>query len=128
MSVRVYLAAGTDGVRALRDSGELRAPAFFVTPAMRAEDPRADEEDLEYEAALLAEEAAREADAGVVVVAADVPASSVADVETPPVVLGPVPRSAVVSLHVAEHGGGVEEELLWYDVAELDDVAAYLRI
>ncbi|WP_052465879.1 DUF6912 family protein [Mobilicoccus massiliensis] len=125
MSVRVYLAAGAGGVRSLRDAGTVRAPGYAVTPAMRAADPRADEEDLEYEAALLAEGDLRSRDGAVVVVAADV---SRLPAEHEPGAELEVPASSVVALHVAEHGASEDEELLWYDATELDDVAAYLGI
>ena len=124
--MRVYLAAGPEGVRALRETGTLEAPGYVVTSGMRAADPRADEDDLEYEAALLAEEALREAGRTVVVVAADVPDGAAPQGDSPRIEPGPVPASSVVSFHVAEHGAPADEELLWYDATEIDDVLRYL--
>ncbi|GAB48481.1 DUF6912 family protein [Mobilicoccus pelagius] len=124
--MRVYLAAGPDGVRALRETGTLEAPGYVVTAAMRAADPKADVDDLEYEAALLAEEALREAGEPVLVVAADVPDAFEPQGDSSRIEPGPVPASAVVSFHVAEHGAPADEELLWYDATEIDDVLRYL--
>lgn len=122
--MRAYLAAGESGVRELRETGSLTAPAYVVTAAMRAAEPTADEEDLEYDAARLAEEELRRTGAVVVVVAADVPEACVG--EDPRLDVGTVPASSVVSFHVAEHGAPAEEELLWFDASELEDVLAYL--
>lgn len=125
--MRAYLAAGEPGVRELRETGSLTAPGYVVTDAMRAADPRADEEDLEYDAALLAEEELRGSGAVVVVVAADVPdALATSAGEDARIEPGPVPASSVVSFHVAEHGAPADEELLWFDATELEDVLAYL--
>lgn len=126
--MRVYLAAGVEGVEALRAGEVLVAPAFGVTSDLRQADPSADEEDLEYEAARGAEDYLRERGEVVVVIAAEVPAAS----EAPEcgsagrLTVEPVRPADVVSFHVAEHGAGPEEELLWYDATELDEVLRYL--
>ncbi|MDO5627522.1 MAG: hypothetical protein Q4G43_04290 [Mobilicoccus sp.] len=125
MSVRVYLAAGPAGVESLRRDGVCEAPTFAVTPQLR--ETGADEEDLEYEVFRIAEDVARAAGEVVVVVAADVPENAVTwSTDGVGVQVGPVPLRAVVSLHVEEDGAGPDDELLWYDAAELDDVAALL--
>ena len=124
--MRIYLAACPAGVRTLKDTGVVTAPGYVVTSGMRGADPGADEEDLEYEAALLAEAALREAGQVVVVIAADVPDTGAGPEGDPRVDPGPVPVSSVVSFHVAEHDAPPDEELLWYDVTEIDDVLAYL--
>lgn len=127
MSVRVYLAAGPEGVERLRTEGALEARAFAVTSALRTAAPDADEEDLEYEVARIAEDVLRARDEVVVVVAADVADRDVTwPADGVEIALGPVPRSGVVALHVAERGSGPDDELLWYDASELDEVAAYL--
>lgn len=124
--MRVYLAAGVAGVNALAEKGAVSAPAFAVSAAMRRAEPTVDEDDLEYEAALLAEEVQRAAGERVVVIAANV-LDATEPAEDGAVEIASVPRSRVVSLHVAEDGADEDEELLWFDVTELDQVRAYLE-
>lgn len=125
---RIYLAAGPSGLDELLAQGELSAPGFVVTDAMRVTDSRADEEDLEYEALLAAEEYLRERGEVPVVVAADVASAEVGggEADTPiPTAQGGledvlVPRERVVAVHVPEPGAPEDEELLWFDVSELE--------
>lgn len=126
MSVRVYVAAGPEGVASLEERGIVTGRMFAVSDAMRRREPDVDEEELEYEASLDAEAACRAAGVHVVVVAADVTAVDVTDAGE---VRGApeVPLRSVVSFHVAEHGAPEDEEPLWYDASEIDEVASYLR-
>lgn len=125
---RIYLAAGPSGLDALLTQGELSAPGFMVTDAMRAANAHADEEDREYEALLAAEEYLRERGEVAVVIAADVTSAEVGAGN--PAGLIPdgqghvtnvlVPRGRVVAVHVPEPGAPQDEELLWFDVSELE--------
>ncbi|WP_168581912.1 DUF6912 family protein [Gephyromycinifex aptenodytis] len=125
---RIYLAAGIDGLDRLLQHGELQAPGFIVTDAMRAADERADEEDLEYEALLAAEDYLRQREEVAVVVAADVTPAEIAAVDRAAAgadeiedeaISAIVPRGRVVAVHVPEPGAPANEELLWFDVSEL---------
>lgn len=125
MSVRIYLPAGSADVARLRAGDGVEATAFVVTDAMRAADPRADEDDLEYEACRSAEDAARAAGGPVVVIAADVASVGEPDGQGR-VEVGVVPLTDVVAFHVEERDAAEDTELLWYDASEIDDVHAYL--
>ena len=143
--VRVYVPLGRDGLEELATSGRLSAGpgtprvAFAVTRALEASAPGHDVEDLEYAAFSDAVAAA----AGVresphhrrVVAAADADPSwvvqGVADPASGVVLVAPLPLSRVASFHVDDESAvdSVDEEadeLLWYDVTELDDVRAFL--
>lgn len=140
---RVYLAVGVAGLDALAVEAVVSAPAYAVTAAVRAVDPGADEEELEYEALTVAS-ASPEATAGgarIVVAAADLPERLVQDApdvgDGYGVRVAEVALSAVVAFHVgdavdAHRGSGevndaAEAELSWYDVTELDAVRAEAR-
>ncbi len=100
-----------------------RRPAFGVTGPLRAGDPGADEEELEFEAMCAALDAARDlGDGRRVVAAADVPAKTDGDAQG--LLADPMEVSVadVVSFHVEEGQGPVGtgyDDLLWYDVTEL---------
>jgi hypothetical protein len=141
--VRVYVPLGRDGLEELVSAGALAAgpgtprPAYAVTPGLERAAPGLDVEDLEYAAFSDAVEAAgglRAAPADRRVVAsADADAAWVAPREGNPVtkvvLTATVPLSRVASFHVDDEvTAGVDEEadeLLWYDVTELDDVRAF---
>jgi hypothetical protein len=144
--VRVYLPLGRDGLEELAGSGSLSAGpgtprvAYAVTPALEASAPGHDVEDLEYAAfsdAVAAAGALREVPRHRrVVAAADADASCVVPREGRPVsrvvVTGPLPLSRVASFHVDDEiSVGVPDdeadELLWYDVTELDDVRTFFE-
>lgn len=129
--LRVYLPATLPALARLHAEGQLRIPqGYAATP-----DP--DDEELAYAAYRLAAEASvrlLRADPGApprrVVISADVPASPAAGGLVR--LAQPVPRSAVVAIHVdgaaAELGvaaavagadEAVDEELEWYDASEL---------
>lgn len=97
--------------------------ALGVTGALRALDPSADEEDLEFEAMCQALDGARGlGDGRRVVAAADVAPRD--DAGEGAVLAGEeaVPLGDIVSFHVEEHEGAVGtgyDDLLWYDVTEL---------
>lgn len=128
---RVYLPATLPALARLQAEGELAVPqGYAATP-----DP--DDEELAYAAYRLAADASvrlLRADPGApprrVVVSADVPASPAGGGVVR--LSGPVPRSAVVAIHVdgaaaqaevaAAVAGGdetVDDELEWYDASEL---------
>ena len=142
--VRVYVPLGRDGLDELATSGNLAAGlgtprvAYAVTPALEASAPGHDVEDLEYAAfsdAVAAASAFRIAPAHRRVVAsADANSDWVVPREGRPVsrvvITAPVPLSRVASFHVDDEvsvGAPDDEadELLWYDVTELDDVRAF---
>lgn len=139
---RVYLRLDADALRRLA-GGQVDVPggrAYAVTALVRAAFPDQDEEELEYEAMCAAAQAPSVgASAGdrVVVVAADVPAAHARDLPPNAVdaqvgapidadrayaieLTGALRRPRVVALHVQEHAGEPDAELLWYDVSELD--------
>ena len=147
--VRVYLPVGRADLDELASGGAVTAssaqprPAFAVTPALQAQGPGLDAEDLEYAAfseAVAAAGAAR-ADGGDrrVVIAADADprwVSSdvvVAQHSSPSAValVDAVPLSRLASFHVDEEAGepddGDADDLLWYDVTELDEVRGLVR-
>lgn len=131
-SMRVYLALGEDGLRALASAGTLdpgRVRAAAVTATVRDAFPDDDEEELEYDAMLVAAEISPPG--RVVVAALDVPSTEVTELSGEDVFAGfevglatPVTAARLVSLHVAGPGAGEDDELLWYDVTELDRLAA----
>ena len=141
--VRVYVPLGRAGLEELAATGALAAgpgtprTAYAVTSGLEQAAPGLDVEDLEYAAFSDAVEAA----AGLrsarsdrrVVASADADPSWVAPRDGAPVskvvLTAPVPLSRVASFHVDDEvTGGVDEEadeLLWYDVTELDDVRSF---
>lgn len=141
--VRVYVPLGRAGLEELASTGALAAgpgtprTAYAVTSGLEQAAPGLDVEDLEYAAFSDAVEAA----AGLrstradrrVVAAADADASWVSPRDGSPVskvsLTAPVPLSRVASFHVDDEvTGSVDEEadeLLWYDVTELDDVRSF---
>lgn len=129
---RVYLPLTAADVRALADGATVGANGgYAVTAALRAAQPSADEEEYEFAALTEAAAAATGLAAGGrrVVAAADVDAEIVDDVsgpepDTPAQIqlIASVPLRRVVSFHVDEHPGSGQEDLLWYDVTELDEV------
>jgi hypothetical protein len=141
--VRVYVPLGRDGLEELVSAGALAAgpgtprPAYAVTPGLERAAPGLDVEDLEYAAFSDAVEAAGSLRAAPadrrVVASADADAAWVAPREGNPVtkvvLTATVPLSRVASFHVDDEvTAGVDEEadeLLWYDVTELDDVRAF---
>lgn len=138
---RIYVPLGATSVRRLAQSRSLASEvigAFAVTERLERSLPGADEEQWEYAALCHAVEAAgalRESETDKrVVAAADVDASAVSPragesgVAVSAVeVAGPLPLERVVSFHLDEEPGadGVDD-LLWYDVTELDDVVRLL--
>ena len=141
--VRVYVPLGRAGLEELATAGALAAgpgtprTAYAVTSGLEHAAPGLDVEDLEYAAFSHAVEAA----AGLrsvrsdrrVVAAADADATWVAPRDGAPVskvvLTAPLPLSRVASFHVDDEAAGdVDEEadeLLWYDVTELDDVRSF---
>jgi hypothetical protein len=143
--VRVYVPLGRAALEELAATGSLPAgpgaplPAYAVTPTLQSSAPGLEVEDLEYAAfsdAVAAAAAVRssprhrrvvaaaDADPTWLVSGVGVPASAV-------VLVAPVPLSRVASFHVDDESAvGVAEEeadeLLWYDVTELDDVRSFL--
>jgi hypothetical protein len=143
--VRVYVPLGRTALEELAADGSLPAgpsspiSAYAVTSALRSRAPGLDVEDLEYAAFSDAVGAA----AGVresphhrrVVAAADADPSwvvqGVADPASGVVLVAPLPLSRVASFHIDDEAavGRADEEadeLLWYDVTELDDVRSFL--
>jgi hypothetical protein len=140
--VRVYLPLGRADLEELAAGSLAAGPgtpraAYAVTPALEKAAPGLDVEDLEYAAFSDAVEAAgrlRSARSDRrVVAAADADPSWVSPRDGAPVskvvLTAPVPLSRVASFHVDDEvTGGVDEEadeLLWYDVTELDDVRSF---
>lgn len=127
--MRVYLPLLVDELAEVRAAGRLPArQAHGVTGALRADDPRADEEDLEFEAMCQALDAARSLGRGRRVVAA-ADTSTREDAGDGALLDGadPLPLSEVVSFHVEEGSGDVGtgyDDLLWYDVTELDGLVS----
>lgn len=137
--MRVYLPATLPGVARLLAAGQVAGPsaAHAVTPALRADHPHAELEELEYDALLAAaaealalldddSSAARRR----VVLAADVPDASLAprpDAGSTAVVVSlDVPLDRIVSAHVDEAGADPDDDpdLLWYATQELSDLLA----
>jgi hypothetical protein len=137
--VRVYVPLGRSDLDELATAGGLPAgpgaprTAYAVTPGLEEAAPGLDVEDLEYAAfsdAVAAAGGARSA-AGHrrVVAAADADTGWVAPRGGNPVsrvvLTAPLPLSRVASFHIDDEGAGGDDEadeLLWYDVTELDDV------
>ena len=131
--MRVYVATTIGGLRALRSNG-FSAPvaAHAVTAALREWYAEADAGELEYAASSAAADASLlllvpGEPARRVVVAAEVPDSWVRPANGPDdpssvLVDSPVPLALVVSVHLDGADAAQDEELLWYDVTELDDV------
>lgn len=113
-----------------RVAGQGRLPqrqAFAVTEALRASDPTADEEDLEFEAMCQALDAARAlGDGRRVIAAADLPSSPGGEVGAALDGVVDISMTDVVSFHVEESegmAGSGYDDLLWYDVTELAELA-----
>ncbi|KGN36998.1 DUF6912 family protein [Knoellia subterranea] len=131
--VRVFVPLDREGLAALRRSGEL-GPAPVAAHAAVAAAARPtignDEEEREYAAwSAAADDAASVVAQGDrrVVASADVDAAVVtrADEEGTAVEVGSaVPLPRIASFHVDEEPGSGIEDLLWYDITELDDVIA----
>ena len=126
--VRVYLPAGPREVRELSESGQLATDtaAFGVGPGASEEQEHAAWSAAAEEASdLVAPSRARR-----VVISADVDVALLDPVPTAvparTVITAPLPVRRVVSLHVDEEVGSGPEDLLWYDVTELDDVVRLL--
>lgn len=137
--VRIYVPIGRRDLDDLAEKGLLDAArtsprhAFAVTDKLRSQAAGLDVEELEYSAFSDAVGASRgvrsspedrrivaaaDADPTWVVVREGGPASSVE-------VVAPVPLSRIASFHVDEGAGGLagdDDDLLWYDVTELDEV------
>lgn len=127
--MRVYLPMLLGELTEVRDAAHLPArQAHGVTSALRAADPAADEEDLEFEAMCQALDSARALGPGRrVVAAADTsPREGAGD----GALLAGDERlrlGDVVSFHVEEGSGDVGtgyDDLLWYDVTELDGLVS----
>ena len=141
--VRVYVPLGRAGLEELAATGALAAgpgtprTAYAVTSGLERAAPGLDVEDLEYAAFSDAVEAAGGLRSGRsdrrVVAAADADTTWVSPRDGAPVskvvLTAPVPLSRVASFHVDDVvTGDVDEEadeLLWYDVTELDDVRSF---
>ncbi|WP_116114116.1 wax ester/triacylglycerol synthase family O-acyltransferase [Austwickia chelonae] len=133
--IRVYLALDESKLRQLAeghslDAGTVRASA--VTAQVRQAFPEDDEEDLEYDALLVAAEIVTEEAPGsrAVVAAVDLPARSLSIVEDGEGWVGfevvlrcSVQAADLVAVHAAEIGAEPDDELLWYDVSELGRLA-----
>lgn len=141
--VRVYVPLGRAGLEELAVTGALTAGpgapriAYAVTSRLERLAPGLDVEDLEYAAfsdAVTAAAALRSMPSDRRVVAsADADPSWVAPRDGAPVskvvLTAPLPLARVASFHVDDEvTAGVDEEadeLLWYDVTELDDVRSF---
>lgn len=125
--MRVYLPLLLEELELVAGTSRLPERAGYgVTRPLRAADPDADEEDLEFEAMCQALDAARELGGGRrVVAAADAGAPKEAGEGA---LLGGAfapPLTDVVSFHVEERegeSGTGYDDLLWYDVTELADL------
>ncbi|WP_219108568.1 wax ester/triacylglycerol synthase family O-acyltransferase [Austwickia sp. TVS 96-490-7B] len=133
---RVFVAVGQDGLLALSGNGRLDGAsvrAAAVTEAVRAAFPEDDEEELEYDAMLVAAQLCEERwpQGRVVVAAVEIPDSQVRMV-TPGEGIdgyevhldGEVTATHLIALHAAERDADPEDELLWYDATELTHLAA----
>ena len=141
--VRVYVPLGRAGLEELAGTGALAAgpgaprTAYAVTSRLERLAPGLDVEDLEYAAFSDAVTAAAELRSAPVdrrvVASADADASWVAPRDGAPVskvvLTAPLPLARVASFHIDDEvTAGLEEEadeLLWYDVTELDDVRSF---
>ncbi len=134
---RIYVPLGASGLRRLAAERALSAPvhAHAVTDRVERAFPGADEEEWEYAALCDAAEAAavlRESPSDRrVVAAADVDPAWVGpakgeQTESSVEVAQDVPLQRVVSFHIDEDGAADDEELLWYDATELDELLRLL--
>ena len=122
---RIYVPLLVDELADVAASGQLPArPGYGVTDHLRAGDPAADEEDLEFEAMCEALDAARSLGGGRrIVVAADAAPREDDGDGARLAGSGVVALTDVVSFHVEEHEGAAGtgyDDLLWYDVTELE--------
>ena len=128
MSVRAYLPLPLPELAGVVEQGRLpQRHGCAVTAALRSWDATADEEDLEFEAMCQALDAARALGAGRRVVAsADVAETAGTSPDASLDSLLDVPLRDVVCFHVEEEEGAVGagyDDLLWYDVTELSQLA-----
>ncbi|MGL5816482.1 MAG: DUF6912 family protein [Phycicoccus sp.] len=133
---RVYLPVGPEALDELAADRPIPIPlaAHAVTPAVGRPGLVVDEEELEHVAWTAAvEDAATLTGGGArrrVVASADVDGVLVVEVDGQPSrvdVTVPVERSRVVSFHIDEEPGATgPQDLLWFDVTELDAVRALL--
>ena len=135
---RIYVPLDADAVRRLaadREVASTPVEAFAVTERLERMLPAGDEEEWEYAALTEAFEVAGERrgpdDSKRVVLAADVDptwvTSRAGDQLSAVQVSEPLPLSRVVSVHVDESAGDEGmDDLLWYDVTELDEVLRLL--
>ena len=122
--MRVYLPLLESDLTQVAADGMLpERTGYAVTDEVRALDPAADEEDLEFEAMCQALDAARALGAGRRVIAsADVDQARGSGTDAALAGLLHVPVTDVVSFHVEESAGEVGsgyDDLLWYDFTEL---------
>jgi hypothetical protein len=129
---RIYLPLNAARLRELASSrvlGPGPLPAHGVTGSIRAGDPNGDQEGWEYVAlGEAAEASAASLPSGErrrVVAAADVDDSWVTAADADGVasavtVSQPVPMQRIASFHVDEKDVADDDELLWYDVTELE--------
>lgn len=137
---RIYVPLGRTQVASLAATRTLSgAPltAYAVTERLERSHPGRSEEEWEYLALCAAADAAmrlreRPGDRRVVT-AADVepdwvlpPGAAGRPAEAAVTVSEPVPLRRIVSFHVDEDQTSQDDELLWYDVTELDTVAGML--
>lgn len=123
--MRVYVPLLLDELADVRVAGRLpERLALGVTETLRALDPTADEEDLEFEAMCQALDRARVLGAGRrVVAAADTDERAEAGEGALLTGDGAVRLADIVSFHLEEGEGASGEgydDLLWYDVTELE--------
>lgn len=126
--MRAYVPLLLRELREVAAGGRLpRRTTFAVTPALRQADPSADEEDLEFEAMCQALDAARGlGDGRRVVAAADIPAAEGTTGDASLDEATVVVLDDVVSFHLEEsegEDGAGYDDLLWYDVTELGELA-----
>ena len=140
--VRVYVPVGRSELAELAETGALSAgpgmprPAHAVTTDLHRAGAGHDLEDLEYTAFCDAVDAAGAARAVPgdrrVVLSADADPESVVErgrtgAVTQVVLTAALPLSRLASLHVDEGAGaGADDDLLWYDATELDEVRRLL--
>jgi uncharacterized protein DUF6912 len=129
---RIYLPLNAARLRELASSrvlGPGPLQAHGVTGSIRSGDPNGDQEGWEYVALGEAAEASAaclpSGERRRVVAAADVDDSWVTAADADGVasavtVSQPVPMQRIASFHVDEHDVADEDELLWYDVTELE--------
>jgi len=129
---RIYLPLSAARLRELASSrvlGPAPLPAHGVTGSIRAGDPNGEQEGWEYVALGEAAEASAASlppgERRRVVVAADVDdswvtAADVDGVASAVTVSQPVPMQRIASFHVDEKDVADDDELLWYDVTELE--------